>query len=138
MLGVVSRQRRAALRRPGFTSFRLGVADGSTVACETAGGVAYAISIDGGRPIPLGVRISTFSEVDFSPDGSLLAVGAYDPTVTTVSAYAARVDGLDATRLPFGGFSFGRSLVEAGSRSADTTRTPATPLSQSRARTGSI
>jgi Tol biopolymer transport system component len=83
--------------------------DGSTVAYQTSAGDVYAISTAGGTPVPLGVNVSTYSEMAFSPDGSLLAVGGYDPTYTTVSAWVAHVDGSGATKLPFGGFNFGWS-----------------------------
>jgi hypothetical protein len=83
--------------------------DGSKVAYQTSAGDVYAVSAAGGTPVPLGVTVATFSEMTFSPDGSLLAVGGYDPTFTTISAYVAHVDGSGASKLPMGGFSFGWS-----------------------------
>jgi Tol biopolymer transport system component len=83
--------------------------DGSKVAYQTSAGDVYVVSTAGGTPVPLGVSVSTYSEMDFSPDGTLLALGGYDPTDTTVAAYVAHVDGSGASTLPFGGFNFGWS-----------------------------
>ena len=83
--------------------------NGSKVAYQTSAGDVYVVSTAGGAPVPLGVSVSTYSEMDFSPDGTLLALGGYDPTDTTVAAYVAHVDGSGASTLPFGGFNFGWS-----------------------------